>query len=178
MCVCFVYLCVDNESSTSSCTHYWGIWSFQSGVCQSNSPWLLAKRSPPSSSSNTHTRVQSHFHICSVSHFYICNPCSFVILPLPVSLKREKLISGAKGDYQMQTKSPPPPDKDIDVDFSWKQKVTQSLLQHGLQLSRKKQLNCHTGNYSLSALGSQLHNGRETLSWQSEKHKLKWLWGA
>lgn len=102
----------------------------------------------------------THFPICSVSHFYICNPRSFVISLRRVSLKREKLISGVKRDYQMQTKSPPPPDKDIDVDFSGEQKESQSLLQPGWQLSRKKQVNYHTGNYFLSTPGNQLDNGR------------------
>lgn len=47
---------------------------------------------------HTHT---TYFPISSLSHFHICNPHSFVILLLFVSLKREKLISGVKRDYQM-----------------------------------------------------------------------------
>lgn len=94
----------------SSCTRHPGIYSFQSVEYPSKSPWLLAERSPPQTHTHTHTlactRPTHTFHaICSVSHFYICNPRSFVILPLHVSLKREKLISGVKRNYQMRTKS-------------------------------------------------------------------------
>lgn len=138
---------------------------------------LIAGREASFTSTHTHTlrhthTCSTHFPICSVSHFYICNPRSFVILLLHVSLKREKLISGVKRDYQMQTKSPPPPDKDIDVDFfsreQKKKKRLKACFSPGWQLSRKKQVNCHTGNYFLSAPGNRLDNGEEMLSWWRE----------
>lgn len=83
--------------------------------------------------------------------------------------RERKLISGVKRDYQMQTESRPPPDKDIDVGFSGEQKGSQSLLQPGWQLSRKKQVNCHAGNYFLSAPGSQLDNDRRNAELMAHK---------
>lgn len=121
MCVCVfcAYMCVKTDESsgfhstlpTPLLLYPLSRNLFISVRCVSQQEFLIAGRE--ASSTNTHTHTHSgtctpmctHFPISSVSHFYICNPCSFVILFLPVGLKREKLISGVKRDYQMQTKS-------------------------------------------------------------------------
>ncbi len=64
----------------------------------------------------------------------------------------------------MQTKSPPPPDKDTDVDFSGEQKDSQSLLQPGWQLSRKKESTATLAITSYQRQGTNLTMAEEMLS--------------
>ena len=80
---------------------------------------------------------------------------------LYVRLKREKVISGVKRDYQMQNEYLHHlQTKILMCAFQQNIKLTKTYFGPGWQLSRKKQVNRHAGNYCLSAPGNQLDNGR------------------